>query len=492
MRVLHVASELYPLIKTGGLADVLGALPPALSALGVETRVLVPGYRPVTAAVRGGKAVWADRFLFGGGEARLRLVEAKGVGVPIYVLDCPGHYDRPGNPYLDFDGKDWADNEQRFGALSWIAARLGLGLDPDWTPDIVHAHDWQAGLAPAYLELDGGPRPHTVLTIHNLAYQGLFPYEAMERLGLPAEAFRYDRLEFHGRLGFLKAGLSYADRITTVSRTYAKEIQATEQGCGLDALLRHRSGDLVGIVNGVDYAVWNPATDPHLPAPYSADDLAGKAVAKAALQKAMGLPQASQAPVIGVVSRLNVHKGLDLMLAALPTLIRAGGQLVLLGSGDADLEAGFQAMARKAPDSVGVRIGYDEALSHLIQGGSDVIAVPSRSEPCGLTQLYALRYGSLPLVRRAGGLADTVVDATAAAIDKGRATGFVFRAASAAALSRAIGRACDLYADRESWAAVQQTAMAQDFGWPAAARNYLALYRDLLEQPPAVSPPPPA
>ncbi len=480
MKVLHVASELYPLIKTGGLADVLGALPPALAELGVDTRVLVPGYPPVTAAVRDGKAVWTDRFLFGGGEARLRCVRAKAVAVPLYVLDCPGHYDRPGNPYLDFDGKDWTDNEQRFGALSWIAARLGQGLDPDWRPDIVHAHDWQAGLAPAYLALDGGPRPSTVLTIHNLAYQGLFPYAAVERLGLPAEAFRYDALEFYGQLGFLKAGLSYADRITTVSRTYAKEIQAEEQGCGLDALLRHRAADLVGIVNGVDYGVWDPSSDPHLPSPYSARDLKGKAAAKAALQKAMGLPDAPDAPVIGVVSRLNVHKGLDLMLAALPTLIRAGGQLVLLGSGDADLEEGFQAMARKAPDSVGVRIGYDEALSHLIQGGSDVIAVPSRSEPCGLTQLYALRYGALPLVRRAGGLADTVVDSTASAIDKGKATGFVFRAASAAALSRAIGRACDLYADKQTWAGIQQTAMAQDFGWPAAARNYQALYREML------------
>ncbi len=480
MRVLHVASELYPLIKTGGLADVLGALPPALAGLGVDTRVLVPGYPPVTAAVRDGKAVWTDRFLFGGGEARLRLVKAKGVEVPVYVLDCPGHYDRPGNPYLDFDGKDWADNEQRFGALGWIAARLGQGLDPDWRPDIVHAHDWQAGLAPAYLALDGGPRPRTVLTIHNLAYQGLFPYAAVERLGLPAEAFRYDALEFYGQLGFLKAGLSFADRITTVSRTYAKEIQGEEQGCGLDALLRHRADDLVGIVNGVDYGVWDPAGDPHLPKPFSARDLKGKAAAKAALQKAIGLPDAPDAPVIGVVSRLNVHKGLDLMLAALPTLIRAGGQLVLLGSGDTDLEEGFQAMARTAPESVGVRIGYDEALSHLIQGGSDVIAVPSRSEPCGLTQLYALRYGALPLVRKAGGLADTVVDSTASAIDKGKATGFVFRAASAAALSRAIGRACDLYADKETWAGIQQTAMAQDFGWPAAARNYLALYRETL------------
>ena len=480
MRVLHVASELYPLIKTGGLADVLGALPPALSALGVDARVLVPGYPAVAAAVRSGKAVWRDRFLFGGGEARMRRVRAKGVEVPIYVLDCPGLYDRSGNPYLDLSGADWPDNEQRFGALGWMAARLGQGIDPDWRPDIVHAHDWQAGLAPAYLALAGGPRPRTVLTIHNLAYQGLFEYEAVERLGLPAEAFRYDGLEFHGRLGFLKAGLSYADRITTVSRTYAREIQGEEQGCGLDALLRHRAGDLVGIVNGVDYAVWDPATDPHLPKPYSAETPAGKSAAKSALQAAMGLPEAPDAPLVGVVSRLNVHKGLDLMLAALPALIRAGGQLVLLGSGDADLEDGFRAMARTAPGSVAVRIGYDEALSHLIQGGSDIIAVPSRSEPCGLTQLYALRYGALPLVRRAGGLADTVVDATAAAIAKGRATGFVFGAASARALSRALGRACDLYADGETWKRVQRTAMAQDFGWPAAARKYEALYRELL------------
>ncbi len=410
----------------------------------------------------------------------MRLVKAKGVAVPLYVLDCPGLYDRPGNPYLDLDGVDWPDNEQRFGALGWMAARLGQGIDPGWKPDIVHAHDWQAALAPAYLSLDGGKRPGTMVTIHNIAYQGLFPYASVERLGLPEDAFRYDRLEYHGQLGFLKGGLSYADRITTVSRTYAKEIQGSEQGCGLDPLLRYRAGDLSGIVNGVDYAVWDPAGDPHLPKPFGPDDLSGKAAAKSALQTSMGLPDRPEAPLIGVVSRLNVHKGLDLMLAALPGLIRAGGQLALLGSGDADLEEGFQALARKAPNSVAVRIGYDEGLSHLIQGGSDIIAVPSRSEPCGLTQLYALRYGALPLVRKSGGLADTVVDATAAAIRKGKATGFVFGAASARALSRAIGRACDLYADRESWAAVQQTAMAQDFGWPAAAREYLALYRDLL------------
>ncbi|NNG06075.1 MAG: glycogen synthase GlgA [Inquilinus sp.] len=479
MRVLHVAAELYPLVKTGGLADVLGALPGALAGLGVETRVLVPGYPAVMRALEGAVPVAREGDLFGGG-ARLLAGRAAGVPVPLYVLDCPSLFDRPGNPYLDADGRDWPDNHRRFGSLSWFAARLGQGADPAWRPHVVHAHDWQAGLAPAYLELAGGERPGTVLTVHNLAYQGLFPRETLVELRLPPWAFTYDRLEFHGKLGFLKGGLAYADRISTVSRTYAREIQGAEQGCGLDQLLRHRAGDLVGIVNGIDTGVWDPSTDPHLPAPYDAAAPGPKALSKAALQKAFGLEAVPEAPVFGVVSRLNVHKGLDLALAALPGLLRKGGQFVLLGNGDADLERGFAAVAGRHPREVGVRIGYDEALSHLIQGGSDVILVPSRSEPCGLTQLYALRYGALPLVRRAGGLADTVVDATAAAQRRGTATGFVFDAASPRALAAAIGRACRLYADRAAWAKVRKTAMTRDFGWPAAAREYLALYEGLL------------
>ena len=479
MRVLHAAAELYPLIKTGGLADVLGALPGALAALDVDTRVLIPGYPAVMAALDGAEPVAAETDMLGG-SARLLSGRAFGVPVPIYVLDCPPLFDRPGNPYLEAQGRDWPDNHRRFGALSWLAARLGQGADPAWRPDVVHAHDWQAGLAPAYLRLAGGARPGTVLTVHNLAYQGLFPRDTLSELRLPEWAFTYDQLEFHGQLGFLKSGLAFADRISTVSRTYALEIQGAEQGCGLDALLRHRAGELVGIVNGIDTDVWNPAADPHLPAPYSAAAPAGKTRSKAALQGAFGLATAPEAPVFGVVSRLNVHKGLDLVLAAIPGLLRKGGQLVLLGSGDGELERGFADVAGRHPGQVGVRIGYDEALSHLIQGGSDVILVPSRSEPCGLTQLYALRYGALPLVRRAGGLADTVVDSSPAAIRAGTATGFVFDAATPRALAAAITRACRLYRDRRRWEKVQKTGMNQDFGWPAAAREYLALYEDMV------------
>jgi starch synthase len=357
---------------------------------------------------------------------------------------------------------------------------LARGDFDAWPADVLHAHDWQASLAPAYLALQGGRRPATVTTIHNIAYQGLFPAERLELLRLPSESLAIEGVEYYGKVGFLKAGLYYADRITTVSPTYAREIQGPEQGFGLEGLLRTRRADLVGILNGVDETVWNPASDPHLASCYDASDIAGKAANKAALQERYGLARQPDRPLLGVVSRLTPQKGLDLLLAAVPDLLASGAQLAVLGSGDADLEEGFRRAAADHPRRVGVVIGYDEPLSHLIQGGADAIVVPSRAEPCGLTQLYGLRYGTLPVVARVGGLADSVIDANEAALHDGVATGFVFAPVTVEALIETQKRALELYGERYRWGMVQRRAMSRDVGWHASATRYAALYRDLV------------
>ncbi|HEY0527068.1 MAG TPA: glycogen synthase GlgA [Stellaceae bacterium] len=475
-RILFVASELYPYVKTGGLADVCGVLPVALRALGFDVRLLVPGYPPMLAA---------SEALYG--ELRRGVTPA---GVPMYVLDRPALYDRPGNPYLGPDGLDWPDNHLRFAALSRAAACFHDPLDDadgvgGWTPDIVHGHDWQAGLTPAYLEWGSGHSGmRTVMTIHNLAFQGLFPATVLGEVGLPPESYAVDGVEYWGKVGFLKAGLFYADRLTTVSPTYAQQIQTPDGGMGLDGLLRTRTGDLVGILNGVDEAEWNPATDPRLDRRYDSNSLDAKAANKAALRAELGLEARSDAPLFVVVSRLTVQKGLDLVLSSLGHLLARGGQLAVLGSGDAVLEDGYRAAAAANPGRVAVRFGYDEDFSHRLQGGGDVILVPSRFEPCGLTQMYGLRYGTLPLVRRTGGLADTVADATPQALAAGTATGFVFDAAANWALNATLDRVFDLFPDRDTWRRIQRRAMAQDVGWTASAKRYAALYADLLAAPP--------
>jgi starch synthase len=480
MRVLYVASEVYPLVKTGGLADVTAALPPALLARGVDVRLLLPGLP----AIRSGlprRRIVAD---FGAAFGAARITVERGAmadsEVPAYVLDAPLLYDRPGGPYGGPDGRDWPDNHRRFALFGWAAARFADGAaDGGWRPDIIHAHDWHAGLAPAYLAARGGYRAASVFTVHNLAYQGLFPADRFAELGLPADFFGINGVEFHGQLSFMKAGLYYADRLTTVSPTYAREIQGPEQGCGLDGLLLSRRGALSGILNGVDYRIWDPVVDPLLPAAYGPADLAGKAVDKAALQQALGLALRPDALLFGVVSRLTAQKGIDLALGALDEIVRQGGQLVLLGSGDAALEQPLVAFAAAHPAAASVRIGYDEDFAHRIFGAADIILVPSRFEPCGLTQLYGLRYGTLPLVRQVGGLADTVVDADAAALAAGTATGFAFREASTGALLEAALRAVALHRRPAAWARLQRQAMSRDFGWPGAAARYLALYREL-------------
>lgn len=471
MRVLSVTSECVPLVKTGGLADVAGALPPALAPHGVGMRTLIPGYPAVMAALGNPEPVLTEGDLFGG---PARLLGAEVSGLDLLVIEAPHLYDRPGNIYLGPDGRDWPDNPERFAALSWMAARIGMEGAGGWRPDILHAHDWQGGLVPEYLHSMGGTgRVGTILTIHNIAFHGLAPPERLRALRLNPARYSRDGFEFWGRISALKAGLMGADRLTTVSPTYAAELMTDQFGMGLDGVIRHRARHLTGILNGIDEDAWNPATDPAI-TPYKAP--AGKARNRRALRQEFGLPEA-EGPLCIVVSRLTEQKGLDLLLEALPALLSRGGQLALLGSGAPDLEAAFRNAARDP--HVAVRIGYDEALSHRMIAGADAILVPSRFEPCGLTQLYGLRYGTIPVVALTGGLADTVVNASPAALALGCATGLQFNPVTAEALALALTRLCDLHADRETWTRMQKTAMRAPVGWGPSAARYAALYREI-------------
>ncbi|MBI1207370.1 MAG: glycogen synthase GlgA [Azospirillum sp.] len=484
MRVLFVASECYPLVKTGGLADVVGALPLALAGLGCDARVLIPAYPGVRDRLQGVETVLSLGDLIGASGALLS--GRTGEGLPVLLLDAPDWFARPGNPYLAADGKDWPDNAQRFAALAWAASRIALGALEGWRPDLVHAHDWQAGLTPAYLAHSGQARcgqrrPPTLLTIHNLAFQGVFPARLLAELRLPPESFAIAGVEFHDQIGFLKAGLHYADHISTVSPTYAQEIRTPELGMGLDGVLRTRHQALTGILNGIDDALWNPASDPLIGHPYGPDRLSGKLHNKMALQTELGLAPGDDQPLFCVISRLTQQKGLDLLTEAmLRGLTARGGQLAVLGAGDAHLQAAFSRAAARYPGRIAVVLGYDEALSHRIQAGADAIIIPSRFEPCGLTQLYGLRYGTLPIVSRVGGLADTVIDANVAALRDGVATGFQFSPTTTAGLGLALDRVFALFAAREAWRLVQRRAMTRDVGWSSAAEHYQTLYHSLL------------
>lgn len=485
VKVLFVTPECYPLIKTGGLADVTGALPLALARAGVDARVLMPAYPGVRDHLPGARRVARLPGLFGGDGSLVHGTTT--AGLHVWLVDAPHLFSRKGGgPYLGPDGHDWPDNDLRFAALSWAAAELSLGrAGVGWRPDVAHLHDWQAGLTAAYLHFSGDPRPAILFTIHNLAYQGLFPATHLKALGLPPAAMELDGLEYWGNLSFLKAGVQWSDHLSTVSPTYAREILTPAQGMGFDGLLRARADRLTGIVNGIDTEVWNPATDSHLGEPYtnySPRRLAAKAICKAALQAELGLDISASTPLFCVVSRLAAQKGLDLLLAALPHLTARGAQLAVLGSGDAELESGFRRAAQAHPGQVAFIAGYDEALSHRLQAGADSIVVPSRFEPCGLTQLYGLRYGTLPLVARVGGLADTIIDANEAATRDGVATGFQFSPVDAGALATALDRACDLYTDSRTWQRLQKRAMSRDVGWDVAASRYVALYERLVHE----------
>jgi starch synthase len=485
MRILQVSAELFPLLKTGGLADVAGALPLALMAAGQDVRVLLPGFPAIVAGVADAvrvaelRAPWGERAQLLAG----RIAIPGGPELSAYVIDAPALYDRPGNPYEDTSRQPYGDNHRRFALLGWAAAQLAEGLDPGWQPELVHAHDWHAGLAPAYLAFaprNGRPRVGSVFTVHNLAYQGLFSGAHFAELGLPSEAFGLNGLEYFGQVSFMKSGLSFSDRITTVSPTYAREIQTPEQGFGLDGVLRSRAGALTGILNAVDDQVWNPASDALIPQRYDLRRLEGKALCKAAMQEELGLAIEADAPLFVVVSRLTEQKGLHLVLDGLDALLAQGGQLALLGSGDAPLEAAFRARVAAAPRSVSVTLGYSEPLAHKLFAAGDVTLVPSLFEPCGLTQMYGLKYGSLPLVHRVGGLADTVVDATLEDMASGEATGFTFDAFDGDAYARAVRRAFALYRRPADWRDVRAHAMARPADWGTAAARYLDVYAQAL------------
>jgi starch synthase len=475
--VLSVASEIFPIIKTGGLADVVGALPIALRAEGIEARTLVPGYPAVTRALQTAEEV-LDLPNFHGGPAR--VLSGSCAGIDLFVLDAAHLFARPGNPYSSPDGADWPDNAIRFAALGRVAADIGQGSIPAFVPDIVHAHDWQAGLTHAYLQYSDQPRPGTVMTVHNLAYQGQFPRELLSELGLPPESFNIDGVEYYGSIGYLKAGLRFADRITTVSPTYALEIQRPDEGMGLDGLLRGRSDLLSGILNGIDISVWNPATDPHIASRFDAVRLQDRALNKAALQQRLGLRAAPDAFLLGVISRMSWQKGLDLLLETLPVLRGEPIQIAVLGNGDLELQNRYRAAAEADPDRIGVWVGYDESLAHLIQAGADALVVPSRFEPCGLTQLCALRYGAVPIVSRVGGLADTVVDAGELPIAGEAATGITFGPVTTENLAAAIRRAHALFRKGDVWPELQHNGMAVDVSWRNRASRYAELYREIV------------
>ena len=476
LKVLSVASEVFPLIKTGGLADVVGALPGALVGEDVDMRTLVPAYPSVRDKLGDAELVHEYVDLFGD---PARLIAARIAGLDIFALDAPHLFDRPGNPYLGPDGADWPDNARRFAALARVGADIGLGAIGAFRPDVVHAHDWQAGLVPAYLRYSGRDGPGSMITIHNLAFQGHFPVSLFWELGLPDEALSVDGVEYYGGVGYLKAGLRLADTITTVSPTYAREIQTKEFGMGLDGLLRTRSKAVHGVLNGVDEAVWNPSTDPALAQTYTPLRIDMRGRNKAALQQRLGLATSVDRPLFAVVSRLSHQKGLDLLLHALPRILERNGQVGLLGSGERWLESGFADAAAHRPGSVSCVFDYDEKLAHLFQSGADFILVPSRFEPCGLTQLCALRYGAMPIVSRVGGLADTVIDANEAALAAGVATGIQFEPPTVEALDHAIDRAFGIYHEAAALRRVRLNGMRSDVSWRGPAKRYAELYRSI-------------
>ncbi|WP_116131351.1 glycogen synthase GlgA [Tropicimonas sp. IMCC34043] len=477
MKVLSVASECAPLIKTGGLADVAGALPGALARQGVEMRTLLPGYPAVHDALEGGTQVMTDSNLFGG---PAQVLHGTAAGLDVYVLDAAHLFYREGGPYAAPDGFDWWDNADRFAALDWVAAQLCTYGAAGWKPDVLQAHDWQGGFAAVYLQRLGGAQSvGSVLTIHNIAFTGSVGADRLGWLRLPAEGYNPGGFEFFGRISALKAGIAYSDKVNTVSPTYGQELMTPEFGMGFDGALRARGADFSGILNGIDTDVWDPATDPAIETFKSPRT---KTRARAALVAEFGLLP-DQGPICVVVSRLTEQKGLDLLLDALPELLDRGGQLVLLGSGDPALEQGYLAAAAANPGRVAVRIGYDEPMSHRIIAGGDAILVPSRFEPCGLTQLYGLRYGTIPVVATTGGLVDTVIPLTVATRLAGAATGIQFRSGNSDALRGAIAQLCTVYSEPEVWTRMQQAAMKHPVGWDVSAAAYAALYAEAAKTP---------
>jgi starch synthase len=501
IRILLAASEVIGFAKTGGLADVVGALPRALARRGHECAIIMPMYRCARAAVPAEPTAHSFRITIGGQNVNGRLWRATlpGTDIPVYLVEQPGYFERddPGQgkglyQFTDANGqrRDYPDNCARFVFLcrSVLETIRLLGF---W-PDVLHVNDWQTGLVPVYLRETYGKqgdwamrerfqRIKTLFTIHNIAYQGHFWHWDMHQTGLDWKLFNHRQLEFHGHLNFLKAGLVYADYLNTVSPTYAREIQTPYYGCGLQGVLTERRDRLTGIVNGVDYAVWDSATDAYLPARYSVDDLSGKAVCKEALQRRLGLNVEPSTPLLGVVARMVEQKGIDLICKAATSFVGEGAQLVALGEGDPKYQGWLQELRGRFPGQLGLVIGFDEGLAHQIEAGADAFLMPSLYEPSGLNQLYSLRYGTPPIVRSTGGLADTVTDASPSNLDAGTATGFSFAAYSADALLDTVRRATALYRSRpEPWGQLQRTGMRQDWSWDRSASEYERLYHQLV------------
>jgi starch synthase len=475
-KILFVTSEAHPLIKTGGLADVCGSLPKALTELSQDIRLILPNYQALKASenVRFLTSIRIDN-------RNINILETlmPDSQVIVWLVDYPAYYNYPGNPYVDEQGEPWSNNAERFGLFCRIVTEVAMNrINQDWQPDVVHCNDWQSGLVPAFLSLEEG-RPSTVFTIHNMAYQGLFPLTSASVLNLPGQLWHPAGLEFHGMLSFIKGGLVYSDYITTVSPTYALEIQTPEFGYGLEGLLEHRKEFLGGIINGIDLDQWDPEKDPNIFQCYSAKTLSKKLLNKTALQAKLGLPIEEHIPLFGLIGRLVEQKGIDLLLDCFSEMITMKLQFVLLGSGDKVFEKQLQEFAELYPDKIAIKIGYDEALAHLIEAGSDAFLMPSRFEPCGLNQMYSQRYGTVPIVRKTGGLADTVIDALPETLGNQTATGIVFNEASPSALLEAIKRTLILYSMPDSWKKIQVNAMGKDFSWQRSAKQYLELYQTL-------------
>lgn len=487
LNILMTSPEAVPFAKTGGLADVAGALPRELVKLGHHVYLVIPRYGTIDGAAQGFKE-WRRLTVptaSGPIDAVIEQATLKDCGVQVLAVRHDPFFARTG--LYQESGRDYPDNLERFAFFSRAVLELipALSQETGWTPDLLHAHDWQTALSIVYLRTLYAGQPvfkgiRTLFTIHNIGYQGLFPAADYWKTGLGPELFTLQWLEFYGSLNLLKGGLVFADLLTTVSPTYSREIQTPEFGFGLDGVLRERKDRLAGVVNGIDADLWNPAADPYLPCRYSVPDLAGKKVCKSSLQREMNLP-VREVPLLGIVSRLSEQKGHDLVAEALPELMGLDLQMVLLGTGDPSLEAGFRSLQAQFPEKIGLRIGFDEGLAHRIEAGSDLFLMPSRYEPCGLSQLYSLRYGTVPIVRRTGGLADTVLNYSPRAVKEGRATGFLFGEPTKEALLTTVLLALRVYAEREEWRSLIRAGMGTDVSWAKSACAYEELYRRTLD-----------
>lgn len=485
LRVLFVTPEVHPLIKTGGLGDVSAALPAALRSLRVDVRILIPGYPKVLSGLKYKRKLANFSTLSQYPPSTLlsaKLPVNNSVSVPVFIIDCPGLYQRDGGPYSDTFAQDWPDNGLRFGLLSKIGAILASDASPlAWHPQVVHCNDWQSGLVPAYLNYHSGKKAASLMTIHNLAFQGIFPPGSVAQLGLPSDSFNMHGVEYYGNMSYLKAGLYYCDHISTVSPSYAEEIQSEPLGFGMQGLLSTRKENISGIINGIDTTEWDPAIDPLIPQTYTSKRLTTKDTNKKALQLAMGLNVDPEIPVFGIISRLSHQKGCDILLQVAPELIKLPAQLVVLGSGMTEYEVEFANLSKTHPTKIAAYIGFSEKLSHLIEAGVDGFLMPSRFEPCGLNQMYSQRYGTPPVVHATGGLLDTVVDCPSAPLaNDGNASGFLFKDMTADEFMKTIQRAVTAYKNKKVWRRLQKNGMAKDFSWRTSAVSYREIYLSLL------------